>query len=48
MPVGALSDIGRDIRPAFERVGPLDALRAVVLSCEHASPNRSRAVRAGL
>lgn len=34
VPVGVLSNIGWDIRPAFERVGALDALRAVVLSCE--------------
>ena len=34
VPVGVLSNIGWDIRPAFERVGVLDSLRAVVLSCE--------------
>ena len=32
--VGVLSNIGWDIRPAFARVGALDALDAVVLSCE--------------
>ncbi len=32
--VGVLSNIGWDIRPAFERVGALKALDAVVLSCE--------------
>jgi HAD superfamily hydrolase (TIGR01509 family) len=35
VPVGVLSNIGWDIRPAFERVGALGWLRAVVLSCEH-------------
>jgi HAD superfamily hydrolase (TIGR01509 family) len=35
VPVGVLSNIGWDIRPAFERLGALDALRTVVLSCEH-------------
>ncbi|WP_345455599.1 HAD-IA family hydrolase [Actinoallomurus oryzae] len=34
VPVGVLSNIGWDIRPAFERVGALASLRAVVLSCE--------------
>jgi HAD superfamily hydrolase (TIGR01509 family) len=34
VPVGVLSNIGWDIRPAFERVGALAGLRAVVLSCE--------------
>jgi FMN phosphatase YigB (HAD superfamily) len=32
---GVLSNIGWDIRPAFARVGALDSLHAVVLSCEH-------------
>jgi HAD superfamily hydrolase (TIGR01549 family) len=35
VPVGVLSNIGWDIRPAFERVGALASLRTVVLSCEH-------------
>lgn len=35
VPVGVLSNIGWDIRPAFGRVGALAALDAVVLSCEH-------------
>jgi HAD superfamily hydrolase (TIGR01509 family) len=32
---GVLSNIGWDIRPAFARVGALESLHAVVLSCEH-------------
>ncbi len=32
--VGVLSNIGWDIRPAFARVGALDSLHTVVLSCE--------------
>jgi HAD superfamily hydrolase (TIGR01509 family) len=35
IPVGVLSNIGWDIRPAFDRVGALNALRTVILSCEH-------------
>jgi HAD superfamily hydrolase (TIGR01509 family) len=35
VPVGVLSNIGWDIRPAFETAGVLGSLRAVVLSCEH-------------
>jgi HAD superfamily hydrolase (TIGR01509 family) len=34
VPVGVLSNIGWDIRPAFARVGALDSLHTVVLSCE--------------
>lgn len=34
VPVGVLSNIGWDIRPAFARAGALDALHTVVLSCE--------------
>jgi HAD superfamily hydrolase (TIGR01509 family) len=33
--LGVLSNIGWDIRPAFDRVGVLDSLHSVVLSCEH-------------
>ncbi|GAB3977932.1 HAD-IA family hydrolase [Actinoallomurus acanthiterrae] len=32
---GVLSNIGWDIRPAFARVGALESLHTVVLSCEH-------------
>jgi len=35
IPIGVLSNIGWDIRPAFDRVGALESLRTVVLSCEH-------------
>lgn len=34
VPVGVLSNIGWDIRPAFARVKALDTLHTVVLSCE--------------
>ncbi|GAB2844335.1 HAD-IA family hydrolase [Actinoallomurus bryophytorum] len=33
--LGVLSNIGWDIRPAFDRVGVLESLHSVVLSCEH-------------
>ncbi|GAA4640491.1 HAD-IA family hydrolase [Actinoallomurus vinaceus] len=33
--IGVLSNIGWDIRPAFARVGALEPLHTVVLSCEH-------------